>query len=153
MLISRDEFARLKVPTAHTTDFGYCIHDYVMSPCEMHRDCLNCGEQVCVKGEAEKEKRIRQAHAEGTRLLAMAERAEIEGEFGANEWAAHHKAHLARITSLLDVLDDPSVPRGAVIQLTPADIPSRLEHAAQARALLTSPVVADASATIAEVTA
>jgi hypothetical protein len=139
-LITRDEFARVKVPTAHTTDFGYCIHDYVMSPCEMHRDCLNCGEQLCVKGEAQKEKRIRQAHAEATRLLVMAEAAEAEGEFGASEWAEHHRGHLARITALLGVLDDPAVPRGAVIQLMPAHTPSRLEHAAQARALLSSPV-------------
>ncbi|MDN8051295.1 MULTISPECIES: integrase [Burkholderia cepacia complex] len=139
-LITRDEFARLKVPTAHATDFGYCVHDYVMSPCEMHRDCLKCGEQVCVKGEPEKEKRIRQAHVEATLLLSMAEQAEAEGEFGASDWAEHHKAHLARVTALLHVLDDPAVPRGAVIQLMSVDTPSRLEHAAQARALLLSSV-------------
>ncbi|SAK86964.1 hypothetical protein AWB77_04670 [Caballeronia fortuita] len=139
-LITRDEFARLKVPTAHTTDFGYCVHDYVMSPCEMHRDCLNCSEQVCVKGGAEKEKRVRQAHSEATQLLSMAEQAEADGELGANEWAEHHKAHLARVKALLDVLDDPAVPRGAVIQLMSVDTPSRLEHAVQARALLPSSV-------------
>jgi hypothetical protein len=121
-----------------------------MSPCEMHRHCLNCGEQVCVKGEAEKEKRLRQAHAEATRLLAMAEQAEAEGEFGANEWAEHHRAYRARITALLDVLDDPAVPRGAVIQLIPAEILSRLDHA-EARALLPSPGDADASPTLEEV--
>ncbi|NPT60050.1 integrase [Paraburkholderia sp. 5N] len=144
-LITRDEFARLKVPTAHTTDFGYCIHDYVMSPCQMHRDCLNCGEQVCVKGLEEKEKRIRQAHAEATRLLAMAERAETEGEFGASEWVEHHRVQLARVTALLEILDDPAVPRGAIIQLMPADIPSRLDHAAEARVLLLAPVKVESS--------
>ncbi|HEY2606134.1 MAG TPA: integrase [Paraburkholderia sp.] len=150
-LITRDEFARLKIPTAHTTDFGYCIHDYVMSPCQMHRDCLNCGEQVCVKGESEKEKRIRAAHAEATRLLEMAEQADADGELGAGEWAEHHRAQLARITALLDILDDPAVPRGAVIQLMPADIPSRLEHAAQARALLPAPLGGDSTPTLQEV--
>ncbi|NIF56250.1 integrase [Burkholderia sp. Ax-1724] len=84
-LITRDEFSRLKVPTAHTTAFGYCIHDFVMSPCQMHRDCLNCSEQVCIKGESEKEKHIRQAHQEITRLVEMAERAETEGELGAKQ--------------------------------------------------------------------
>ncbi|MEM5332305.1 integrase, partial [Paraburkholderia sp. JHI2823] len=74
--------------------------------------------------------------AEATRLLAMAMQAEAEGVFGASEWTEHHRAHLVRITALLDVLDNPSVPRGSVIQLMPADTPSRLEHAAQARALL-----------------
>ena len=149
-LITRDEFARLKVPTAHTTDFGYCIHDYVMSPCQMHRDCLNCGEQVCVKGESDKENRIRQAHAEATRLLAMAEQAAADGELGAGEWAEHHRAQLARITALLDILDDPVVPRGAVIQLMPADTPSRLEQAAQARELLPSQAGGDSAPTFEE---
>ncbi|PHV46942.1 hypothetical protein CSQ91_27320 [Janthinobacterium sp. BJB301] len=37
-------------------------------------------------------------------------------------------------------MDDPAVPNSAVVQLMPADIPSRLEHAAQARALLFSPM-------------
>ncbi|MBN0091555.1 integrase, partial [Pseudomonas aeruginosa] len=27
VMIRRDEFARLVIPTAHTTDLGYCIHD------------------------------------------------------------------------------------------------------------------------------
>ncbi|KJK04612.1 integrase [Burkholderiaceae bacterium 26] len=135
-LIPRDEFARLKVVTAHTTDFGYCIHDYVMSPCQLHRDCLNCGEQVCIKGDAEKEARIRQAHAEARRLLVQAEQAEREGEFGAREWVEHHRLLVDRLNGLVDILDDPKILRGAVIQLRPADMPSRLEHAAQARARL-----------------
>ena len=32
---------------AHVTEFGFCVHDYSMLPCQKHRDCLNCGEQVC----------------------------------------------------------------------------------------------------------
>jgi hypothetical protein len=39
IVIHRDEFARLKVPTAHTTEFGVCIHDYTMAPCQLHADC------------------------------------------------------------------------------------------------------------------
>jgi predicted nucleic acid-binding Zn-ribbon protein len=80
-----------------------------MAPCQMHRDCLNCGEQVCVKGEPEKERRVREAHAEATRLVAMADQAAADGELGACEWAEHHGAQLARITALLDILDDPAV--------------------------------------------
>lgn len=132
-LIPRDEFARLKVPTAHTTEFGYCIHDYVMAPCQMHRDCINCGEQVCIKGEVEKEARIRLAFEEATRLLQMAEKAEEDGDFGAAEWVEHHRAQMKRLSSLMEILENPSVQRGAVIRLSPANVPSRIEHAAAAR--------------------
>ena len=54
-MIPRDEFASLKIQTAHTTEFGYCIHDFSMLPCQIHGDCLNCDEQVCIKGDAYKE--------------------------------------------------------------------------------------------------
>ncbi|VVD59199.1 integrase [Pandoraea horticolens] len=135
-LIKRDEFARLKVPTAHTTDFGYCIHDYVMSSCSMHRDCLNCGELVCVKGDSEKERRIRQTESEATRLLAMAERAAEDGVLGAANWADHHKLQLSRVRELIKILDDPAVAHGSLIQLMPAQIPSRLDQADETRVRL-----------------
>ncbi|KAA1014929.1 integrase [Paraburkholderia panacisoli] len=140
VLISRDEFARLKVPTAHTTDFGYCIHDYVMSPCQMHRDCLNCEEQVCIKGETEKEQRIRQAYAEATRLLTMAVQAERDGDFGASEWVEHHQLHVARLAGILEILDNPSVARGAIIQPAPANRPSRIDQATEFRQALPTAV-------------
>jgi len=138
-LISRDEFERLKVPTAHTTDFGYCIHDYVMSPCQIHRDCLNCDEQVCIKGEEETEARIRLARTEATRLLAMAEQAEADGEYGATEWVEHHRLPLARLNALCEIFDNPRIPHGAIVRLMPAGMPSWLEHAAEVRAALPSP--------------
>lgn len=49
VVISRDEYTQLKVRTAHKTDFGVCIHDFSMMPCQLHMDCLNCTEQICIK--------------------------------------------------------------------------------------------------------
>lgn len=141
ILIPRDEFGRLKIPTAHTTDFGYCVHDYAMSPCQVHQDCLNCDEHVCIKGEAEKEKRLRQAHAENTLLLERAEQAVADGEYGAAKWAEDHRYVLTRIEALLAVIDNPAVPRGAVIRPLPVEQASRLDHAGQARSRLTSPTL------------
>ena len=134
VLIPRDEFARLKVPTAHTTDFGYCIHDFVMSPCQIHRDCLNCDEQVCVKGDHVKEARIRLAHKEAAELLAGAELAASENGLGANRWVEHQRIAVARLDNLCAILDDPAVPKGAFIQLTPPILASRVAHARAALA-------------------
>ena len=136
IVIHRDEFARLKVPTAHTTEFGVCIHDYTMSPCQLHADCLNCNEQVCIKGDEVRAARIRAELETAVASLASAEQADKEGYFGASRWVQHHRLTVERLTQLCALLDDPNVPIGAIIQLSNLPTASRVEQAAQARAAL-----------------
>lgn len=118
-LIPRDEFARLVVPTAHTTELGYCIHDYTMSPCQVHMDCINCTDLICVKGDLEKERRLRTQLDEAQSLMLQAEQANKEQYFGSDRWLDHHKNTVARLTELLSIMDDPKVPVGAIVQLSP----------------------------------
>ncbi|NOU40365.1 MAG: integrase [Methylotenera sp.] len=118
-LIPRNEFARLVVPTAHTTDLGYCIHDYTMSPCQIHMDCINCTDLICIKGDAEKERRLRIQLDEAQSLMLQAEQASKEQYFGSDRWLDHHTNTVARLSELLSIMDDPKVPKGAVIQLSP----------------------------------
>ncbi|AEI75785.1 integrase [Cupriavidus necator N-1] len=134
IVIHRDEFARLKVPTAHTTEFGVCIHDYTMAPCQLHADCLNCHEQVCIKGDEVRAARIRAELDTARESLAAAEQAQGDGYFGASRWVAHHRLGVERLTQLCEILDDPKVPMGAVIQLSNIQTASRIEQAAEARA-------------------
>ena len=119
--ISRDEFARLKIPTAHTTDFGFCVHDYTMMPCDRHADCINCNEHVCVKGDEGKALMVKSRLQDAQELLAHAEAATMKGYYGADRWMEHHKKTVQRLTQLTKILDNPAVPAGSVIQL--ADVP------------------------------
>lgn len=116
MLIRRDEFARLKVPTAHTTEFGYCIHDFSMLPCQLHQDCLNCDEQVCIKGDVVREANRRRHRDETRTLLAAAEAAVAEAFAGADRWREHQRKTLERLDQLCGILDDPCIPSGTVIR-------------------------------------
>jgi hypothetical protein len=118
-LIPRDEFARLVVPTAHTTELGYCIHDYTMSPCQQHRDCIHCTDLICVKGDEEKERRLRLQLDEARELMRRAEAATKEGYYGSDRWMDHHTSTVERLSQLCSIIDDPKVPIGAVIQLSP----------------------------------
>jgi hypothetical protein len=136
--ISRDEFARLKIPTAHTTDFGFCVHDYTMTPCEQYADCINCNEHVCVKGNEHKAAMMRQRLEEALTLLIQAEKAKAEGYFGADRWMDHHKRTLERLTQLCEILDNPSVPVGSVVQLSSIPTVSRIQQAIEQRAELES---------------
>lgn len=127
VLIPRDEFARLKVPTAHTTDLGFCIHDYTMSPCQLHMDCINCGDLACVKGDTEKTRRLRQRLEEARDLLQHAEQASSDEYYGSDRWMEHHKSTVDRLSQLCSIMDDPNVPMGAVIQLSPPQVTAQLD--------------------------
>lgn len=125
-LIPRDDFARLVVPTAHTTELGYCIHDYTMSPCQTHLDCINCTDLICIKGDFEKELKLRIQLDESRELMLKAELATKEHYYGSDRWFDHHKVTFERLSELLSIMDNPSVPKGAVIQLSPPKSPTQI---------------------------
>jgi len=115
--VSRDEFGRLRFPTANTTDIGFCVHDYTMSPCELHRDCLNCQDMVCVKGDIVKTERLQTRLSEARRLLDHAEQAQSEEYAGSDRWLDHHRGTVERLTELCAIMNDPTVPDGACVHL------------------------------------
>jgi hypothetical protein len=117
-LIPRDEFARLKIPTAHTTEVGFCVHDYTMSPCQLHRDCFHCEELICIKGDAVKTAAIRGQYEETQALLVQAQAATAQQCAGANRWMEHQRETLERLDQLCKILDDPQIPDGTFIQLS-----------------------------------
>lgn len=118
--ITRSEFAKLAAPTAHFTEFGACIHDFAMLPCPRHRDCLNCDEHVCVKGDSVRAARIQALLEDTRRELAKAETAADDGFDGADRFVAHHRRALVRYEELVSILTDPKLPDGAVIRCTSA---------------------------------
>jgi hypothetical protein len=133
--IPRDEFARLAIPAVHTTEVGFCVHDFVMSPCRLHRDCFHCQELICIKGDAAKETEIRRLRAETQELLDLARKAARGQTVGANRWVEHQQETLKRLEQLCAILDDPAVPPGTFIQLAPPKSPRRLPAASSGRAL------------------
>jgi hypothetical protein len=133
VLIRRDEFARLVIPTAHTTDLGYCVHDYTASPCQMHMDCIHCQDLVCVKGDVEKTAMLRQRFEEARVLMQKAETASSEGDLGSNRWLDHHRSTVDRLSQLCRIMDDSSVPSGAIIQLATPRMPSRIDKSFEDR--------------------
>jgi hypothetical protein len=131
--VPREEFARLAVPTAHTTDIGFCLHDYAMTPCQLHLDCIHCTEHVCIKGDAEKTQLVRSRLGEARLLLARARPAMNDRDFGSDRWFVHHASTVERLESLLRILEDPSVPHGSVVQLGSRSLPSAIRVAAEIR--------------------
>ncbi|SHJ54080.1 hypothetical protein SAMN05216295_11679 [Pseudomonas luteola] len=105
---------------AHVTEYGFCVHDFSMLPCQKYRDCLNCTEQVCVKGDDSKLQRLKQQR-EGIRLqLKKAQDASSSGEFdigSVDRWTAHQIKTLERVEQLIQILESPDTTDGAVIRM------------------------------------
>lgn len=133
-IVLRSEFRSLGLATAHTTEFGWCLHNFASEPCQRHRDCINCEEQVCVKGEEQKAANLRRLRDETEYLLEQARMALSEEEFGADAWVSHHTRTLARADQLLAILESETTPIGAVVRL--AAPPPTLPRAVESRAAI-----------------
>ena len=131
-LIARAEFIRMKVPAAHTTDFGYCVHDFAMLPCQLHRDCINCDEHFCLKGEPRLERYIDFQIQETESLLGAASLGAQNGASGAGRWVEHQRLALSRLEGIRAVLRSHQVPTGAVISPAGVRVASKIEQACQA---------------------
>lgn len=103
---------------AHVTEFGFCIHDYSMLPCQKHRDCLNCTEQVCVKGDATKLDRLKQQQRLTQIQLDKAKAADEMGTYGADRWSQHQIKTLERMDQLIQMLESSDLPDGTVLRLS-----------------------------------
>lgn len=122
-LLERDELMASGRPASHTTPYGYCMLDFAAEPCSRHRDCLDCDEQECVKGERHKEDNLRRKRDETAHALARARAALDDEEYGADEWVKHHLRTLARVDELLAIVENPHVPAGARIRLVAGGAP------------------------------
>jgi hypothetical protein len=116
-VVSREDFIDQAFATAHVTEIGFCIHDWVMLPCQIHRDCINCNQHVCVKGDAQKNNNIRATLRDSKILLEKAIEAKGDGFYGADRWLEHQQEVVSRLSELVKILDDPTIPNGSIIQL------------------------------------
>lgn len=118
---------------AHVTEFGFCVHDFSMLPCQKHRDCLNCTEQVCVKGDASKLDRLKQQQRLIQVQLEKAKAEDDAGTCGADRWSQHQIKTLERLDQLIQMMESPDLLDGAVIRLSHDQEYSPLRRELEAR--------------------
>lgn len=121
---TRDELAQTANGAAHVTEFGFCLHDFAMLPCQLHSDCLNCEEHVCVKGDFAREKRLTEFLASAKRLLLLAQAVREEGYEGADRWTAHQERTVRRGERIVALLSNPNIPIGALVGDYGVTVPS-----------------------------
>lgn len=131
--ITIQEFNILEKGPVHITEYGVCVHDYTMSPCEKYRDCINCSEQVCIKGDKERLRRIKLRLSETEKQFDEAESALNEDLAGADRWYEYHKNTLNRLKGLVRILENPEIPDGSQIKLSDNGSFSLLNRAINSR--------------------
>lgn len=119
--IENDDSLIYRDGAAHITEYGYCVHNFVISPCTKYRDCINCTEQICIKGHQANRDRLLARLGKLERVLALAAEGERVGEYGADKWVTNHIKTIARIKSLLALMDDQAIEEGALIKLRGKD--------------------------------
>lgn len=115
--IKSDEFLGVITPAMHVTEAGYCVHNWIISPCLKYRDCNNCEDQVCVKGEESKLKRLQARLNKLEAILALTVAEADEETIGSDRWIAHHQQEIARLRQLIHMLTDDALPDGTIIRL------------------------------------
>ena len=109
------EFSNLKISNVLVTDIGYCVHDYAMSSCDHFENCINCNEGLHVKGEKEKESRLRLMQESVAKQLERARLHEKNGVRGASKWVSCHENTLRNLDNVLSLVESPFVQNGAII--------------------------------------
>ncbi|RMO83528.1 hypothetical protein ALQ34_02299 [Pseudomonas syringae pv. maculicola] len=127
--VTKQEFELLPKGAVHTTIFGFCVHDFVLSPCGKARDCTNCEEHVCVKKDDERRKRVEARRDDLEAQVTAASDGVKEGLYGADRWLEYHELSLSRLDELVRILNDPSVPEGALVKLKNENSFSHLKRA------------------------
>lgn len=119
--VSTHEINLMERGAVHVSMYGVCAHDFIMSPCEKFRDCLNCDEHVCIKGlgdtDCERLSRIKIHLAQVEKDYAEAQSAIEKGYAGADRWFEHHQKTVVRLRQLVQILESAQVPDGAQIKL------------------------------------
>lgn len=114
--MTRQEFNTLAIPTAHMTEYGFCIHDFTMSPCQRFRDCLNCTEQVCIKGDRRIE-RLKERYTIVKQLKDNAQQEINDRTAGADRWYQIHDLTEKRLQELISIMENPAIQNSAIIKL------------------------------------
>jgi len=108
--------------TAHITEFGACMHDYIMSPCSKHRDCINCEDQVCVKGDDVKLARLKKRLEREKMLIEGDNKAVEDGLLNADRHYQKRLITIQRCEELIGILSDENVPDGSAVKLSIASV-------------------------------
>jgi hypothetical protein len=119
--VTAEQFLSNRIPAVHVTEYGFCVHDFVIMPCVKYRDCINCTEQICVKGDQAKLDRLKLRLSRLKTVLALAVEDAEEPAVGSDRWISHHKKTITHLEELIGHLSNEQLPDGSLVRLSGSD--------------------------------
>lgn len=117
--------------------FGFCEHDWTMSPCNKAGDCVSCSEHACIKGLPKSLARLKQLEEAQAVEFDRARLAHESGEYGAEAWAIFLGRRLAVTRALVQMYEDGNIPKGTIIRVPEELDPTSTQVALNAKGLKT----------------
>jgi hypothetical protein len=113
---------RLEVGSVISTRFGLCRHNYALTPCPKDKNCIGCGENTFIKGDARHLAEARSQLAIAERAFANCVAAIEDGEPGVEDWLRKHREAKKRWSLVMDRMLDRLIEDGTLITLPPPDV-------------------------------
>jgi hypothetical protein len=121
-MITPVEAMRLEVGSVISTRFGLCRHNYALTPCPKDKNCIGCGENTFIKGDARHLAEARSQLAIAERAFANCVAAIEDGEPGVEDWLRKHREAKKRWSLVMDRMLDRLIEDGTLITLPPPDV-------------------------------
>ncbi|MCE9666136.1 hypothetical protein LY622_22155 [Halomonas sp. M5N1S17] len=136
------DLGKLMVGAAQSTLYGFCTTDWAQSPCLKAHQCLTCKEHKCVKGDEKKLENLKQ-HRDFLKLQFERAKKAVESEVhGADIWEEKHRQDFQEVSkkiqelavglttaeTVVRILEDESVPDGAIVSIPPEHDPDPVER-------------------------
>ena len=115
---------------AQFTGLGFCVHNYAESPCVKNGDCAVCSDHECLKGLPNTLEELKNLENLYEEQLEDAKVKAGDSVFGADRWVTASGFRLAKIKTIIAMLEDPKRPDG-----TPVRVPDELDPSPVKRSL------------------
>ncbi len=121
-MVSYEEALRLEIGSVITTRYGLCRHNYALTPCPKDKDCIACGENTFIKGDARQLVEATKQYEISTVAVINCLIAIDLGEPGVDRWLRKHQEAEARWKKAVEMLSDDSIPDGTLVTLPPPEV-------------------------------
>lgn len=95
------DFDNLNQGAIHLTEFGYCVHNYLVKPCAKINQFVECDNETLDMKSVDRI-RLQSVREKIMQLKRITKIAYENGDYGADKWLQHHVKNLERINKLLN---------------------------------------------------